>query len=297
MELRQLEHFVTVAEEANFTRAAARLHVVQSAVSSTIKSLERELGTPLLERTSKRVLLTDAGAALLPRAHAALNAAREAVDAVAEVRGGLRGTLRLGTMSTVGLVDFPALLGAFHRRHPGVLLQTSAAASGSQGLIDALLERRLDLAFVSLPGPYPPGVALTDLVTSVLDLVVPVGHPLAQRRTASITDLAGLDFVDFPESYGIRTVADLAFAAASVTRRVALEITDAPTGVAYVRNGLGVALLPRPALAEAEDVATLTIDDANLDWPFSLAAPSGRTPSAAARALVAITHEFLIWRG
>ncbi|MFD0504959.1 LysR family transcriptional regulator [Streptomyces chiangmaiensis] len=84
--MRQLEHFVAVAEEANFTRAAARLHVVQSAVSATIKSLERELGMPLLDRNSKRVLLTDAGAALLPRAHAALEAAREAVDAVAEAR-------------------------------------------------------------------------------------------------------------------------------------------------------------------------------------------------------------------
>lgn len=112
-----------------------------------------------------------------------------------------------------------------------------------------------------------------------------------------ITELVSLDFVDFPVSYGIRTVADQAFAAASVTRRVALEITDVPTGVAYVRNGLGVALLPRPALAKAEDVATLTIDDADLDWPFSLAVPSERTPSRAARALIAITHEFLIWRG
>ncbi|MFF4896078.1 LysR family transcriptional regulator [Streptomyces sp. NPDC001068] len=297
MELRQLEHFVTVAEEANFTRAAARLHVVQSAVSATIKNLERELGTPLLERTTKRVQLTDAGAALLPRALAALDAAREAVDAVAEVRGGLRGTLRLGTMTTVGLIDFPALLGEFHRRHPGVLLQTSATASGSQGLVEALLERRLDLAFVSLPGPPPAGVTLTDLATSVLDLVVPAGHRLADRRSVPITELAGLDFVDFPVSYGIRTVADQAFAAASVTRRVALEITDLPTGVAYVRNGLGVALLPRPALAEAHGVATLTVSATDLGWPFSLAAPSGRTPGAAARALVAMAHEFLIWRG
>lgn len=297
MELRQLEHFVAVAEEANFTRAAARLHVVQSAVSSTIKNLERELGTPLLARTPRRVLLTDAGAALLPRAHAALDAAREAVDAVAEVRGGLRGTLRLGTTTTVGLIDLPALLGEFHQRHPGVLLQTSAAESGSQGLVEALLERRLDLVFVSLPGPHPPDITLIHLVTSVLDLVVPVDHPLASRRTVPITELAGLDFVDFAVGYGIRTVSDLAFEGASLTRRVALEITDLPTGVAYVRNGLGVALLPRPALGEAEGVARLTIEGADLDWPFFLAAPSERRPNAAARALIAIAHEFLIWRG
>ncbi|MFF3359341.1 LysR family transcriptional regulator [Streptomyces sp. NPDC002917] len=296
MELRQLEYFVAVAEEANFTRAAVRLHVVQSAVSTTIKNLERELRTPLLERTPKRVLLTDAGAALLPRAHAALDAAREAADAVGEVRGGLRGTLRLGAITTVGLIDLPVFLGEYHRRHPGVFLQTSAAPSGSQGLIDALLERRLDLAFVSGPGPRPTGITLTALATSVLDLVVPAAHPLAKRRTVSITELAGLDFVDFPAGYSNRTVADRAFAAASVPHRVAIEITDLTTGVAYVRNGLGVALLPRVALGQGQDdVATLTVDDADLEWQFSLAAPSERTPGAAARAMIAMAHEF--WQG
>lgn len=296
MELRQFEYFVAVVEEANFTRAAARLHVVQSAVSTTIKNLERELGTPLLERTPKCVLLTDAGAALLPRAHAALDAAQEAADAVAEVRGGLRGTLRLGAITTVGLIDLPVFLGEFHRRHPGVFLQTSAAPSGSQGLVEALLERRLDLAFVSGSGPRPTGITLTDLATSVLDLVVPTDHPLAERRTVSITELAGLDFVDFPVGYSNRTVADRAFAAASVPHRVAIEITDLTTGVAYVRNGLGVALLPRVALGMGQDVATLTVDDADLELSFSLAAPSERTPGAAARAMIAMAHEFL-WRG
>lgn len=293
MELRQLACFVAVADEANFTRAAARLHIVQSAVSSTIKSLERELGTQLLDRNSKRVLLTDAGAALLPRARATLHAAQEAADAVAEVRGGLRGTLRLGTMTSVRLLDLPALLGEFHRRHPGVVLQTSAVPSGSQGLVDALLERRLDLAFVSVPGPCPAGVTLTDLTSSVLDLAVPAGHPLAGRRSVSITELTGLDFVDSPVGYGNRTVADRAFAAASVPRRVAVEITDVGTGVDFVRHGLGVALLPRFALRETADIATLTVSDADLDWPLSLAVPSEYRPGAAARAMIAMAREFV----
>ncbi|WP_329319447.1 MULTISPECIES: LysR family transcriptional regulator [unclassified Streptomyces] len=293
MELRQLEYFVAVAEEANFTRAAARLHVVQSAVSSGIKNLERELRSPLLERTPKGVLLTDAGAALLPRAHTALDAAQEAADAVGEIRGGLTGTLRLGAISTVGLIDLPVFLGAFHRRHPGVFLQTSVTPSGSQGLVEALLERRLDLAFVSGAGPPPKGVTLTALATSVLDLVVPATHALAARGAVSMTELAGLDFVDFPAGYSNRTVADRAFAAAGVPHRVTIEITDLSTGVAYVRNGLGVALLPRVALGEGQDVVTLTVDDADLEWRFSLAAPSGRRPGAAARAMIAMAHEYL----
>ncbi|MFH8220547.1 LysR family transcriptional regulator [Streptomyces sp. NPDC018057] len=293
MELRQLACFVAVADEANFTRAAARLHIVQSAVSSTIKSLERELGAPLLDRNSKRVLLTDAGAALLPRARAALHAAQEAADAVAEVSGGLRGTLRLGTLTSVRLLDLPALLGEFHRRHPGVLLRTSAVPTGSQGLVEALLDRRLDLAFVSLPGPCPDGISLTHLTSSVLDLVVPAGHPLAGRGSVSIAELTGLDFVDSPLGYGNRTVADRAFAAASVPRRVTVENTDIATGADYVRHGLGVALLPRFSLGAAEGVAVLTVRDADLDWPLSLAVPSAHRPGTAARAMIEMAHEFL----
>jgi DNA-binding transcriptional LysR family regulator len=293
MELRHLECFVAVAEEANFSRAAARLHVVQSAVSATIKSLERELGAPLLDRNSKRVLLTDAGAALLPGARAALDAAQAAADAVAEVRGGLRGTLRLGTMTSVSLIDLPALLGAFHQQHPGVLVRTTAAPSGTQGLVDALLERRLDVAFVSWPGPPPAGIALTDLTSSVLDLAVPAAHPLAGRGSVRIAELAGLDFVDSPVGYGNRTVADRAFAAASLTRRVTIEITDISTGAAFVTHGLGVALLPRFALRDAQHMAVLQVLDADLRWPVSLAAPSDRVPSAAARAMATMARQFV----
>jgi DNA-binding transcriptional LysR family regulator len=292
MELRQLECFVAVTEEANFTRAAARLHIVQSAVSATIKSLERELGAALLDRNSKRVLLTDAGTALLPAARAALGAAREAADAVAEVQGGLRGTLRLGTLTWVPIIDLPALLGAFHRQYPGVLLQTTAAPSGTQGLVDALLERRLDLAFVSWPGPPPAGVALTGLASSVLDLVVPAGHPLAGRASVRIGELAGLDFVDSPVGYGNRTVADRAFAAAALTRRVTIEITNIATGPDFVRHGLGVALLPRFALGQGDGVAVLRVEAADLQWPLSLAVLSGRPPGAAARAMIAMARQF-----
>jgi DNA-binding transcriptional LysR family regulator len=293
VELRHLECFVAVAEEANFGRAAARLHVVQSAVSATIKGLERELGAALLDRNSKRVLLTDAGAALLPGARAALDAARAAADAVAEVQGGLRGTLRLGTMTSVSLIDLPALLGAYHRQHPGVLLQTTAASSGTQGLVDALRERRLDLAFVSWPGPPPAGITLTDLAGSVLDLAVPSAHPLAGRGSVTIGELAGLDFVDSPAGYGNRTVADRAFAAASLTRRVAIEITDIAAGADFVRHGLGVALLPRFALRGGEGVAVLRVEDADLRWPLSLAVPADRAPSAAARAMFALARQFV----
>ncbi len=291
MDLRQLEYFVAVVEEGNFTRAAARVHVVQSAVSAAIKTLERELGAVLLERSSKRVALTGAGEALLPKARAVLDAADEAREAVAQVEGGLTGTVRVGTLTAMTLIDLPALLGEFHRRHPGVLVRTSAATSGSQGLVEQLLDRRLDLSFVSLPGEVPDGIVLDDLAHSVMDLVVPHGHPLAARTEVPIGDLAGMDFIDSPLGYGNRAVVDRAFAAGAVPRRVTLEMSDIFTGVDYVRHGLGIALLPGYVLRGAEGVTTLRVTGADLRWPLGLARPAGRTPSAAARALIEVVHE------
>src|ERR1700758_4721602 len=103
MELRLLTVFVAVAEEESFTRASARLHLVQSAVSAGVRTLERELGTALFDRPTHRVQLTDAGKVLLPEARNTLAAARAAREAVDLVRGGLRGTVTLGIMQTPAL--------------------------------------------------------------------------------------------------------------------------------------------------------------------------------------------------
>lgn len=294
MELRHLEYFVAVAEERNFTRAAARVHIVQSAVSAAIKSLERELGTPLLERTSRRVRLTDAGAALLPKARATLDAARDARDAVDEVRGGLRGTVRIGTMTSVSLVDVPALLGRYHRRYPQVDLQlTASPSSGSQTIAETVAEGGFDLAFVSLPDRTPAGIVLRELAADDLVLVVAADHRLAGRRRIPITELADETFVEFPAGYGNRVVADRAFASAGLTRRIAVEITNIAEGADYVRHGLGIALLPRFIVPRRHDLTRLTVTGADLRWPMSLAIPATRNISAAARALITMIDQVL----
>ncbi|MEU9221451.1 LysR substrate-binding domain-containing protein [Streptomyces sp. NPDC048376] len=286
MELRQLECFVAVAEESSFTRAAARLHVVQSAVSATIAALEGELHTRLLERTSRRVSLTDAGRALLPKARAALDAVRDARDAVQEVNGGVRGTLRVGTLSSLGMIDLPALLGRFHREHPAVSVRLVTAASdgGSPGLLDALTEGRLDLAFVSIPNSPPPSVQWRDLTATPLDLVVPAGHRLADRNRVAFGELAGEAFIDFPSGYGNRAVTDRAFTAAGLRRHVTIEITAIGAGADFVRHGLGIALLPRGSTEPDAGLISLPVTGADLNWPISLAMPGNRSPSAAARA-------------
>ena len=114
MELRQLEYFVAVTEEAGFTRAAARLHVAQPGVSAQIRQLERELGQPLFDRSGRTVRLTEAGEAVLPYARAALAAVDGARRAVDELTGLLRGHVTIGTIDWIQSLDLPGLLAGFH---------------------------------------------------------------------------------------------------------------------------------------------------------------------------------------
>lgn len=286
VELRQLEHFIAVAEELSFTRAARRLHVVQSGVSAAIRSLERELGCALFERTSQQVRLTGAGAALLPEARTTLNAAQAAQDAVRAAQDTLRGTVNVGAMASVEVVDLPALLGQLHARHPAIDVRLRLATAGSAGLAQALLSGDLDVAFLSLPERKPAGIGARELATVPLVLVVSAAHPLAQRGKVALADLAGEPFVDFPPGYGNREVVDRALAAAGVVRRVALEVPDIDMGAALVRHGLGIAFLPAFAVARTPGLHVLDVHDTMLRWSMHLGTSSTRRPSSALRALL-----------
>ena len=190
MELRQLETFVAVAEEMSFSRAAERLHVVQSAVSAGVRTLERELGTPLFARTTHRVELTDAGAALLPEARATLAGARAAREAVEQVRGGLRGRVTLGIMQATALdaVDVVGLLAAFRADHPAVELHVRQAHSAEMAA--QVREGRLDFAFLAWSSRRAPGLTLTPVAREPMMLGVHPGHPLAGRADVELTELA-----------------------------------------------------------------------------------------------------------
>src|ERR1700759_5289904 len=148
MELRQLAVFVAVADEGSFTRAADRLHVVQSAVSAGVRNLEKELGARLFDRSTHRVELTDAGRVLLPEARATLAAAQAARDAVDEARGGLRGTVVLGTMQAQGsrALDLVGVLAPFRAAPPAVEVAIRHSGGSSQ-MAQEVIDGLLDLAF------------------------------------------------------------------------------------------------------------------------------------------------------
>ena len=287
MELRHLEYFVAVAEELSFTRASRRLHVVQSGVSSAIQGLERELGATLFDRNRHRVTLTEAGLALLPEARATLAAAQAAADAVAEAAAGLRGTLTIGTMISIGSIDVPALLGRFHEQHPAILVRLRVMPGGSADLAREVASGGLDLALLSLPGEAPPGLTVRPLAQEPLVLICAPKHPLASAEAVRLDALASETFVDFPAGWGTRAVVDRAFATAGIDRQVSFEVADYPTVAGLVGTGLGVAFIPASVASGLDALARVPVEGAALNWRILVATSATRRPSAAARAFLA----------
>lgn len=287
MELRQLATFVAVAEEGSFTRASVRLHVVQSAVSAGVRKLEKELGAMLFDRSTHSVELTDAGLALLPEARATLAAAAAARDAVDEVRGGLRGTVGLGTMQAQGMraIDLAGVLAEFRAEHPEVEVRVRHAG-GSSEMARQVREGRLDLAFVALAGRSTPGVELTPLAREPIVLAVPAGHALAGHADIDLAALSGETLVDLPPGWGIRMAVDRSFAAAGATRTVTYEVNDTASMIEFIRSGLAVGMVPTSLVDTTGDIAFVPIRDHPPEFETAIAHPSNRRLSAATEAML-----------
>ncbi len=284
MELRQLRVFVAIAEEGTFTAASDRLILVQSAVSATVRALERELGVALFERTTRRVTLTDAGRALLPEARATLEAARLAVDVVDQVKGGIRGAVSIGIMQATAshAVSVPRLVAGFQAQHPLVKV-TVRHVGGSENIAASVRAGDLDLGILSLPSGSP-GLELTEIGREQMFLACADGHPLALRESVAIADLADQPFVDGPPGWGIRIVADEAFAAAGVRRTLTFEVNDSQSIVQFVVEGLAVALLPPSMVQGASSVRLVALAQPAPVFRTLLGEPSGRRLRASVRA-------------
>jgi DNA-binding transcriptional LysR family regulator len=293
VELRQLNYFVAVANEKSFTLAAKRLHVVQSAVSAAIASLERDLHVTLFERNAQRVVLTEAGTALLPEALSVLDAAQGARDAVDELGRGVRGSIRVGMLGGLGLVDEAALASEFRRRYPGVELRMRIEACGNTGIVTALLNGEVDVGIIGLDGALHRELCSQELMRVPQALAVPSAHPLARRRTVGLTDLVEEDFVDFLPGYASRTVVDRVFAAARIERRVAVEVSTIDSALDFVRHGVGLAIVPSFVTGGDDSVRTVRVKDEPLEWALHMAAPRRRRLTAAMQALYGLVETHL----
>ncbi|WP_330451885.1 MULTISPECIES: LysR family transcriptional regulator [unclassified Streptomyces] len=282
MEIRQLRHFMAVVTHGSFTAAARAELIVQSALSTSVRNLERELGAELFDRTGRQVVLTEAGRALLPAARTVLAGTDAARDAVASVSGLATGRVRVGTIQTLTCVDLAAELAAFHGRWPGV--QISLREATTPELVAGVRAGELDLAFLA-----PDAAALPEGLTAFatwhedLVLITAPGHPLATAGRTLIKDLADEPFVDFRAGTGLETAVRRLAAHCGLERRITCDVTQIRLLVDLVRAGIGVAIVPR-RIGEDAGLPCVTIRQPEPGRTVLLVgrAPRPRNPAAEA---------------
>ena len=282
MELRQVEHFLAVVEHGSFTAAARASRIVQSALSTSIRNLERELGGALFERTTRRVTLSEAGRAFLPGARRLLIEAGAAADAVRAVAGLHRGRVAIGMIQWLGPVDLPAELSKFHRDYPEI--QISVLNAPVSVLLDRLRDGELDLAYLAADGALPEDTVGRTVFREDLLLITPPGHRLAGQPRVSWAELDGEPFVDFADGTAVTGIIRRLSTQLGLHRRVVGQVTQLDLQLDLVRNGLGVAIVQGTLARCTKGVAVAELADPSIRWEVSLVsrAPGPINPAAVA---------------
>lgn len=248
IELRQLRYFVAVAEENHFGRAAIRLHMTQPPLSQAIQSLEAALGTALFERTKRSVVLTPAGAALLPEARRILQQTSALPDLARRAASGESGLLSLSFVSTADYSVLPPLLREFRERYPQVQIDLREATTDVQ--LEDLMQGRIDAGLL-----IPP---LHDKARNELDYMTVLSEPLVLAAPQGLKALRGTETValeavaDMPLIIFPRRIAPAFhdtivgyFRDAGLTPRIGQEAIQMQTIVGLVSAGMGIALVPQ----------------------------------------------------
>jgi DNA-binding transcriptional LysR family regulator len=246
MDIRQLEMFRAVAEEASFTRAAERLHVSQSAISRQVKLLEDELGGVVLHRGARRVTPTPAGELLLRLANRVHRDMREVVSQISETRELQRGSLTLGGGMTVCMYVLPRLLKRFRSLYPQVELRVASGSSEElQGMLRA---HEVDLALLTLP-VVAKDLEVRPVLKEEMVVVTAPRHPLSRERTIDASKLGRFPLIVYEPGSNTRKVIDQFFMEEQIPMDVAMETENVEIIKAMVAAGLGITLIPYMGIA------------------------------------------------
>lgn len=296
MELRHFTAFITVAEELHFGRAAERLHVTQPALSQMIRSLEKQLGVPLFERTTRRVRLTPSGEAMLRPAEAI----RDQVDGARRIaraaQEGVVGRVRIGFGGTSGYSILPLLVREVANRQPGISLDLHPQMYCGEASI-AIRDGVIDLAVISPPAPA--GIDVHVIRQERVMVAVSTGHEFAGRDVVSMSDLAEQPFISYAPSHGSQ-VREVMMRLANETGFLPHIVQEAPDPyslLALVGAQVGIAIVVESSdhiridgvsyirLAEGGDAFTLA-----LGWRRN-------NPSKALTRVVEMIREILLESG
>jgi len=291
MDTDQLKNFIVLAQMGNMTKAAARLHLTQPALSGQIKRLEQALGATLFHRQGRGLALTQAGETFRRHAGNALDALTAGQEAVGSLGTLASGTLAIGGGATSTTCLLPSIISRFHERHPGIRFTIREAPSRT--IVEAVLSGELDLGLVTLPLPLALSAARLSVEPWLVDelvLLVPPSHRLRKRRRFRWTDLHNQPLIAFESGSAVRQLLDRALAEHQVVPSVVMELRSIATITNMVAAGIGLGFVSR--LADAAR-AGLRCGDKPLSRQLALVERRDRSRSAA---LEAFRSALLAWR-
>ncbi|UTA47283.1 LysR family transcriptional regulator [Simiduia sp. 21SJ11W-1] len=220
MDVRQLRMFVAVVDSGSFTGAAEKLHIAQSAVSIAIKKLEADLGITLFDRAERQIRLTAEGEVLNTQARQLLQAFNQTRQQLQELKGGERGTVRLGTSAMLGSYYLPRRIAAFRARYPGITFQVNG--EGTNRAQAQLMAGEIDMAMINLTR-VPEALAAYPLINEPIVACVAKDHPLATRKAIDFATFARQPLALYGEGYYLRELVNDQCAQLQLAPEVVLE--------------------------------------------------------------------------
>jgi DNA-binding transcriptional LysR family regulator len=256
MDIRELEYFVTVYELQNFTAAANKLHISQPAISKSIHKLEEELGFQLLDRTQKKVLLTEEGTVFLDLAKDILARMIAAQNTMIEYKNLTRGNFRIAVPPLLGAYVFPQLFADFKKNYPS--LNMSVIEDGSSTAVDLVRQEEVHVGLVILPPK------LTDLYSHLItsqEIVVclPTNHPLSSQSFLTFEQLKEEPIILYNEGFVLRKIILDEYAKYNIVPRVALSTNQFQTIKALVAKGAGISFLPKNSIKVVNHVTKIPL--------------------------------------
>jgi DNA-binding transcriptional LysR family regulator len=276
MDFDQLRLFVDLAREQSFTRVAERNGITQPAVSLSIQKLEDELGTKLLERTTRRVLVTDAGRILFDYALDILSKAEEVKGVLQERHERVLGNMRLAAIHSIGLYELPAMLREFIRRHSEVTLHIEYKLADE--IYHSVADGTADLGLVAYPEQRSSLINVPFFEDEVV-LICNTEHPLAARESVSLSDLHGLRFVAFESEIPTRKAIDAVMQRHGVRPDVCMECDNIEILKKMVEVGLGVSMVPLLSVREEarrRSLGVLHLRDVTIRRPLAIVHRKGK---------------------
>ncbi|SFM22294.1 LysR family transcriptional regulator [Variovorax sp. OV329] len=291
--LRQLRAFLAVADCASFTEAARQLHLTQAAMSVLVRELEAELGVRVLDRSTRRVDLTEAGRDLYPFAQRVLRELEDAVHSVGELRDKKKGLLRVAAPQMMACTLMPQVIAAYRERHPQVEVQLSDTVP------ELMLERVLSAQVELAVGPdvaAPPELERRPLLRDRHHFICQPDHPLARRKQVRWRELAGLPFIAPTHDFMRRLAPELAAAGLEAPMVLPVhQVSYMTTALGLVAAGLGVSAVPSYAapLVQGHGLVMRPLVDPVFYREVCIFSAAARSLSPAAQSFVEFMADFV----